>query len=70
MGPYDVAFIEATPVGLIKPYFRGVCLSCFTKANPNMTNMLLGIVLADEASDSDNFFSMTMQLAKPFYPIH
>ena len=52
VGQEDVAFIEATPVGLIKPYFRGVCLSCFTKANPNMTKMLLGF-LADEAQDSD-----------------
>ena len=51
-GPEDVASIEVTPVGLIKPYFRGVCLSRFTKANPNMTKMLLGF-LADEAQDND-----------------
>ena len=52
VGPGDVAFIEATPVGLIEPYFRGVCLSRFTKANPNMTKMLLGFP-ADEARDND-----------------
>ena len=35
----DMAFIEAAPVGLVKPYFMGVCLSRFTKSNPNMTKM-------------------------------
>ena len=37
--PEDMAFIEAAPVGLVRPYFMRVCLSRFTKSNPNMTKM-------------------------------
>ena len=58
--PEDMAFIEAAPVGLVKPYFMGVCLYRFTKSNPNMTKMLLDVFKQTRPENETRFFNTTM----------
>ena len=58
--PEDMAFIEAAPVGLVKPYFTSVCLSRFTKSNPNMTKMLLDFFKQTKPENETKFFNATM----------
>ena len=58
--PEDMAFIEAAPVGLVKPYFTRVCLSRFTKSNPNMTKMLLDFFKQTKPENETKFFNATM----------
>ena len=60
-----MSFIEAAPVGLIKPYVMGICLSRFTKAHPNMTKMFLDVYKQTKPAMDTNF-NLTMQLNRNY----
>ena len=60
-----MSFIGAAPVGLIKPYAMGICLSRFTKAHPNMTKMFLDVYKQTKPAMDTNF-NLTMQLNRNY----
>ena len=60
-----MSFIEAAPVGLIKLYVMGICLSRFTKTHPNMTKMFLDVYKQTKPAMDANF-NLTMQLNRNY----
>ena len=61
-----MSFIEAAPVGLIRPYAMGICQSRFTKAHPNITRMLLDFYKQTKPAKETNLLNLMMQLHRNY----